>query len=66
MGLGLFLDSHTKPTGFGHRGTNEGFQCAMAATFDGKGAVLMTNSDAADQQVLSRLIRIIAREYAWA
>ena len=66
MGLGLALNSHTKPTVFEHSGTNQGFQCRMIATLDGKGAVLMTNSDAADQRELSRLIRVIAVEYGWA
>jgi CubicO group peptidase (beta-lactamase class C family) len=66
MGLGLALNSHTKPTVFEHSGTNQGFRCRMIATLDGKGAVLMTNSDAADQRELSRLIRVIAVEYGWA
>jgi CubicO group peptidase (beta-lactamase class C family) len=50
---------------FGHGGANEGFRATLAAFRDGRGLVIMTNSDEG-AAVAQELMMAIAREYGWA
>ena len=50
---------------FGHGGGNEGFRCYLAAyTGNGKGAVVMTNSDNGEF-VMMEVVRSISTVYEW-
>jgi CubicO group peptidase (beta-lactamase class C family) len=60
--LGLFVNS--KSGQFGHNGSDEGFTSMMVCFRNGKGAVLMSNSDTGTY-VEQRLLWSIAREYGW-
>ena len=60
--LGFFVNS--KSGQFGHNGSDEGFTSMMVCFRNGKGAVLMTNSDTGTY-VAQRLLWSIAREYGW-
>lgn len=44
-GLGFALEEEGGIRRFGHGGADEGFQAAFSSTFDGRGYVIMTNSD---------------------
>lgn len=51
---------------FGHGGANEGFRCQFVAFIeDGKGAVIMTNSDNGGE-LASEVLLTIAMEYGWS
>lgn len=63
--LGFFLESAGLEERFGHNGANEGYQALMLFTFDGKGLVIMTNSDNG-LQVAQELAYSIGSEYHWA
>jgi CubicO group peptidase (beta-lactamase class C family) len=66
FGLGLELHGIRTPAGwFGHSGSNEGYRAQLilfAGT--GRGAVVMTSSDAGGD-VMFEILRSIAREYGW-
>jgi CubicO group peptidase (beta-lactamase class C family) len=66
FGLGLQLNGLGTPAAwFGHGGSNEGYRAqAMMFTGTGQGAVVMTSSDAGNE-VMSEILRSIAREYNW-
>jgi hypothetical protein len=49
---------------FGHGGSNEGFRCQLVVFMDGRGAVVMTNSDRGDALV-SEILATLADEYGW-
>ena len=49
---------------FGHGGANAGFRATLAAFRDGRGLVIMTNSDEGGA-VAQELMMAIAREYDW-
>jgi CubicO group peptidase (beta-lactamase class C family) len=64
MGLSFFIDKKN-PAEFGHGGADWAFQAVLIAFADnGKGAVIMTNSDNGFY-VMDRLIESIAQEYHW-
>jgi CubicO group peptidase (beta-lactamase class C family) len=64
-GLGHFLDGEGDSANFSHGGANAGFRCSMFAYSEqGKGAVIMTNSDNGGQ-LADEIVRAIASEYAW-
>jgi CubicO group peptidase (beta-lactamase class C family) len=64
MGLAFFIDKRN-PAQFGHGGADWAFQAVLIAFADnGKGAVIMTNSDNGFY-VIDRLIESIAHEYHW-
>ena len=64
VGLGLMVEKHGAATYVGHGGSNEGFRCQLLVNRDkGYGAVVMVNSD--NGQIISEIIRSIAREYQW-
>lgn len=64
-GLGPELQGADKLARFAHGGANEGYRCSMVAyTYNGKGAVVMTNSDNGGA-LAAEIIRSIAREYGW-
>jgi CubicO group peptidase (beta-lactamase class C family) len=64
-GLGIGLDGEGAAARFSHGGANEGYR-AMLIAFDsgGRGAVVMTNSDAGGP-LTAEIIRGIARVYGW-
>ena len=64
MGLGVFLSGANRSTRFSHSGTNSGFQCRMTGTGGGRGAIIMTNSDAGGPLV-AQITDAIALEYGW-
>jgi CubicO group peptidase (beta-lactamase class C family) len=66
FGLGLQVtDLGTPRAWFGHGGSNEGYRAQMIMfPGTGQGAVVMTSSDAGNE-VMSDVIRSIAREYRW-
>jgi CubicO group peptidase (beta-lactamase class C family) len=49
---------------FGHGGSNEGFRCQLVVFMDGRGAVVMTNSDRGGALV-SEILATLADEYGW-
>ena len=49
---------------FGHGGSNEGFRCQLVVFMDGRGAVVMTNSDRGDA-LASEVLATLADEYGW-
>jgi len=64
VGLGFFSEKHGAGTYFGHGGADEGFRAQLLVHKDkGYGAVVMVNSD--NGQIMSEIIRAIAREYQW-
>ena len=64
LGLGPFV-SDGPDARFGHSGGNEGFRCHLLAYRDhGKGAAVMTNSDAGGW-LLQRAFAEIADAYSW-
>jgi CubicO group peptidase (beta-lactamase class C family) len=51
---------------FGHGGGNEGFRCYLVAyTGNGKGAVVMTNSETGDS-LMMEVVRSISNVYEWS
>lgn len=63
-GLGFFSEKHGAATYFGHGGADEGFRAQLLVHKDkGYGAVVMVNSD--NGQIMSEILRAIAREYQW-
>jgi CubicO group peptidase (beta-lactamase class C family) len=66
FGLGLQLNgTGTAAEWFGHGGDTQGYQALMVLfPGTGKGAVVMTNSDAGGA-LLQELMRAVSREYGW-
>lgn len=60
-GLGVFVDGAY----FAHSGGNEGFTCCMIGSSDGRGAVIMTNSNSGDY-LYTEIIARIAEVYNWS
>ncbi|HEX6730344.1 MAG TPA: serine hydrolase domain-containing protein, partial [Pyrinomonadaceae bacterium] len=64
VGLGFFIDKRGNAVYFGHDGADEGFRAQLLMNREkGYGAVAMTNSD--NGQILTEVLRGIAREYNW-
>lgn len=64
VGLGFFIDKRGNNVYFGHDGADEGFRAMMLMHREkGYGAVIMVNSD--NGQIMSEVMRAIAREYNW-
>jgi len=64
VGLGFFSEKHGAGTYFGHGGADEGFRAQLLVHRDkGYGAVVMVNSD--NGQLMSEIVRSIAKEYQW-
>jgi CubicO group peptidase (beta-lactamase class C family) len=61
---GLGFATHPEIGRFGHGGANAGFRATLAAFRDGRGLVIMTNSDEG-AAVAEELMMAIAREYGW-
>jgi CubicO group peptidase (beta-lactamase class C family) len=65
LGLGIKKLGHNIIR-FGHGGGNEGFRCYLVAyTGNGKGAVVMTNSDNGDH-LMMEILRSISNVYEWS
>lgn len=62
LGFGLSVRNGTKE--FGHGGADEGFQAVLSATVDGRGFVVMTNSDNG-QRLADEIALAIAAAYGW-
>jgi CubicO group peptidase (beta-lactamase class C family) len=63
-GLGFGLQNGDGYTAFSHGGANQGFRAMFFALTDGRGAVVMTNSD--NGAVLAgEIIRAVAHAYDW-
>jgi CubicO group peptidase (beta-lactamase class C family) len=60
LGAGLYPEFQA----FGHGGANEGFRCQITVFFDGKGVVVMTNSDAGGN-VIREVLTTLATAYGW-
>lgn len=64
-GLGVVLAGAMRAEGFGHSGSNAGYQCLMyASATTAQGAVIMTNSDNGIG-LAQEIMRSIANEYNW-
>lgn len=63
LGPRLFIEDG-KTIGFHHAGANEGYRCNSVAFLDGRGAVVMTNSDVGDALV-SEIMSAAAEVYDW-
>ena len=63
-GWGLGPSVHPARLHFGHGGANEGFRCALIVFFDGRGAVIMTNSDRG-AGLASEILGTLAVAYGW-
>ncbi|HEX8290083.1 MAG TPA: serine hydrolase [Pyrinomonadaceae bacterium] len=64
-GLGVGLSGKGEAARFTHGGSNEGYRCTLVTYKEnGKGAVIMTNSDNGDALV-NEVLRSIAAEYEW-
>ncbi|MDB9953856.1 beta-lactamase family protein [Porticoccaceae bacterium] len=63
LGPGLFLEEG-ETIGFHHGGANEGYRCNSLALLDGRGAVVMTNSDEGDA-LLAEIMTSLAELYDW-
>lgn len=63
-GWGLGPAIHPSGTFFHHGGGNEGFRCRLVAFMDGRGAVVMTNSDAGSD-LYEEILGTLAAEYNW-
>jgi CubicO group peptidase (beta-lactamase class C family) len=64
MALGFFLERNDSY--FGHGGQDIGFICGLIANKEGGyGAVVMTNSDGRSGELISEILRSIAKEYQW-
>jgi CubicO group peptidase (beta-lactamase class C family) len=63
LGPRLFMDEG-KTIGFHHGGANEGYRCNSVAFLDGRGAVVMTNSDVGDD-LLIEIMAAAAEVYDW-
>ncbi|MDC0000507.1 beta-lactamase family protein [Porticoccaceae bacterium] len=63
LGPQLFIEDG-KTIGFQHGGANEGYRCNSLAFLDGRGAVVMTNSDEGDA-LLAEIMTSLAELYDW-
>ncbi len=64
-GLGPGLMGDNDSLRFGHGGANEGYRCQMVAfVHQGKGAVIMTNSDNGSD-LINEILRSISEVYQW-
>lgn len=63
LGPRLFIQDG-KTIGFHHGGANEGFRCNSVMFLDGRGAVVMTNSDQGDPLV-AEIMATLATIYDW-
>lgn len=63
LGPRLFVQDG-KTIGFHHGGANEGYRCNSLAFLDGRGAVIMTNSDQGDA-LLGEIMAAAAEVYDW-
>ena len=64
VGLGFFIQKFSSAVYFGHDGADEGFRASLLMNREkGYGAVVMVNSD--NGQIMSEVMRSIAREYNW-
>ena len=64
-GLGPRLYEHDgKVIGFHHGGANKGFRCNTVGFLDGRGAVVMTNSDEGDP-LIAEILAAAAEVYGW-
>lgn len=64
VGMGFFIEKKGNALYFGHGGADEGFRAQLLVHKEkGYGAVVMVNSD--NGQIMSEIIRAIAREYEW-
>jgi CubicO group peptidase (beta-lactamase class C family) len=64
-GFGLGFQLEEGRDGFGHGGSNEGFNCVLTAFADsGNGVAIMTNSDNG-HLLMDRITASVAAEYGW-
>lgn len=63
-GLGFGVGRGDGWTSFSHGGANQGFRALFFALTDGRGAVVMTNSDNGSI-IAGEIVRAIAHEYGW-
>ena len=63
LGPRLFIQNG-KTIGFHHGGANEGYRCNSVTFLDGRGAVVMTNSDQGDA-LLGEIMATLATLYDW-
>lgn len=64
-GLGMFVEEKNGTVWFSHSGGNPGFACLLVGSADGgRGAAVMTNSDAG-YALCSQIVQSIAIEYEW-
>jgi CubicO group peptidase (beta-lactamase class C family) len=63
-GYGLGFGIGPEPGRFGHGGANEGFRATLAAFRDGRGVVVMTNSDRGGA-LAQEILLAVGRVYGW-
>jgi CubicO group peptidase (beta-lactamase class C family) len=63
-GLGFGLDDRLAVKTFGHGGADEGFQALLSATVDGRGLVVLTNSDNGSA-LAGEIARAVGAVYGW-
>ena len=61
--LGVFIENRGTEKYFYHSGGNEGFCCKYYGSFDGKGVVIMSNSD--NRQIIEEIANSVACVYKW-
>lgn len=64
MGLGFFLDGPDGEAGFGHRGSNQGFESGWRADAQ-RAVIVMTNANGADE-LIAEVGRAVAQVHGWA
>lgn len=64
VGLSFFLEGSGTAARFGHGGANAGYQALMQFTLDGKGVVIMTNSDNGGR-IAQEIAYSVAAAYGW-
>jgi CubicO group peptidase (beta-lactamase class C family) len=63
-GLGFSVNERNGLKRFGHDGADAGFQALLSATLDGRGVVVMTNSENG-QRLASEIELAVAAAYGW-
>jgi CubicO group peptidase (beta-lactamase class C family) len=63
-GLGFSINERNGLKRFGHNGSDAGFQAVLSATMDGRGIVVMTNSDNGERLGFEILLAMAAA-YGW-
>jgi CubicO group peptidase (beta-lactamase class C family) len=64
MGLGFFLEGPEGRSGFGHNGSNQGFESSWRAT-PTRAVIVMANANGASE-LIDEIVRAVAEVHGWA